>query len=203
MNGKSPPESPDIIPLTDKTFEARQKYIGILHLLHIQQTLQNELILFSTAQVAKSRSGDSADNTPTKRGKSKILPLFSTEALKSSLQIVSYLNLLYFKEYTDELTEFDTTFSTTSFTQSSSSPFNIQSDKHLLSSLSSARGSIVALEVANKDLLDALSSRHNDLEKIQKECNDWQNKYNAQVETCRQHGPGFFLSIYLCIVFSV
>ena len=55
--------------------------------------------------------------------------------------------------------------------------FAVQSDKHLLSSLSSARGSIVALEVANKDLLDALASRHSELEKMTAECTDWKRKY--------------------------
>lgn len=101
------------------------------------------------------------------------------------------------------MTEFDTTFSTTSFTQSNSNPFNVQSDKHLLSSLSSARGSIVALEVANKDLLDALSSRHTDLEKVQKECNEYQNKYNTQIEKCKQHDTGkyFFFYFYRFIYF--
>lgn len=40
-----------------------------------------------------------------------------------------------------------------------------ESDNHLMASLTSARGSIVSLETANKDLLDALSARYTELEK--------------------------------------
>jgi hypothetical protein len=40
----------------------------------------------------------------------------------------------------------------------------------------------VSLETANKDLLDALSNRHNELERSKAECIDWQCKYKAQTE---------------------
>ena len=40
----------------------------------------------------------------------------------------------------------------------------------------------MALEVANKDLLDALSNRHADLEKIQEDCFEWRNKYEMETE---------------------
>ena len=64
----------------------------------------------------------------------------------------------------------------------SSNPFTVQSDKHLLASLTSARGSIVSLETANKDLLDALSSRHNELEKAKADHSDLLNRYKTQSE---------------------
>ena len=43
----------------------------------------------------------------------------------------------------------------------------VDSDNHLLNSLASARGSLVSLETANKDLLDALSSRSQEIERTQ------------------------------------
>jgi hypothetical protein len=81
--------------------------------------------------------------------------------------------------------EFDTVFSTMSLPskgddRENKSAFSVASDKHLLASLTSARGSIVSLETANKDLLDALSSRHQDLEKAKLEAAEWQNKFKSQ-----------------------
>jgi chromosome segregation ATPase len=67
-------------------------------------------------------------------------------------------------------------------TQYTSQTQNVQSDKHLLASLSSARGSILSLEIANKDLLDALSSRHDELDKAKAEMSDLQGRFHAQSE---------------------
>ena len=48
----------------------------------------------------------------------------------------------------------------------SSPEFNHEDGRHLLASLSQARGSIVSLETANKDLLDALNSKQTELDAI-------------------------------------
>ena len=50
---------------------------------------------------------------------------------------------------------------------------------HLLASLNSARDSIQSLEIANKDLLDALASRNSELEKVKAESYEWQNKHDV------------------------
>merc|ERR1711871_1598073 len=75
--------------------------------------------------------------------------------------------------------EFESVFTST-FTKEKADKnfYTVASDKHLLASLTSARGSIASLETANKDLLDALSSRHSDLEKAKVEIVEWQNKCN-------------------------
>ena len=54
-----------------------------------------------------------------------------------------------------------------------------EGSEHLLASLNSARGSIQSLEVANKDLLDALASRNVELEKAKTESYEWQNKHDV------------------------
>ena len=76
----------------------------------------------------------------------------------------------------DEISTLFESFSTSAASVQSKSQ---EGSDHLLASLNSARDSIQSLEMANKDLLDALASRNSELEKVKAESYEWQNKHDA------------------------